>query len=78
LITRTDRIAALADEDWGLWRNLTMNVEKVAALAGSYPQLNAAERTQADDAVMDLKSRIDSAPRSFAWRLRARVGDRRQ
>jgi hypothetical protein len=73
-----DRIAALAGEDWGFWRTLTMNLEKVAALARSYPQLNAAERTQVDDAVMDLKSRIDSAPRSFAWRLRARVGDRRQ
>jgi hypothetical protein len=31
-----------------------------------------------EGAVSDLKARIDSAPRSFAWRLRARVGDRRQ
>jgi hypothetical protein len=74
----TDRIAALAGEDWGLWRTLTMNLEKVAALAGSYPELNAAQGTRVEGAVSDLKSRIDSAPRSFAWRMRARVGDRRQ
>ncbi|MGH2512256.1 MAG: hypothetical protein ACRDGQ_06180 [Candidatus Limnocylindrales bacterium] len=74
----TDRIASLAGEDWGLWRTLTMNLEKVAALAATYPQLDPAQRATVTAAVTELKSRIDAAPRSFAWRMRARVGDRRQ
>ena len=73
-----DRIAALTATDWGLWRTLTQNLEKVAALAAGYPQLDAAQRTTAIGAATDLKRRIDSEPKSMAWRMRDRVGDRRQ
>jgi hypothetical protein len=55
-----------------------MNLEKVAALAGSYPQLNGDQRARAATAVAGLKQAIDAVPKSFAWRMRDRVGDRRQ
>jgi hypothetical protein len=73
-----DRIAALAAADWGLWRTMTQNLEKVAALAGAYPQLDTRQRTAVVEATTSLKSRIDSEPKPMAWRMRARVGDRRQ
>lgn len=73
-----DRIAALAAADWGLWRTLTMNLEKVAALAGGYPQLEPGQRTAVTAATSELKRRIDDVPKPMAWRVRDRVGDRRQ
>jgi hypothetical protein len=72
------RVAALCAEEWGLWRTLTMNLEKVAALAASYPQLADDQRARVTAAAAELKRGIDAAPKPFAWRMRDRVGDRRQ
>lgn len=73
-----DRIARLAAEDWGLWRTLTQNLEKVAALATSYPQLDDGQRRTVVGATAAVKARIDDVPKPVGWRMRARVGDRRQ
>jgi len=73
-----DRIAALAAADWGLWRTLTQNIEKVVAMAARYPQLGEAQRLRTTAAATGLKARIDAAPKSMAWRMRDRIGDRRQ
>ncbi len=73
-----DRIAALAAAEWGLWRTLTQNLEKVASLAATYPQLEEDQRATVAVATAALKARIDSEPKPVAWRMRARVGDRRQ
>jgi len=72
------RIAALCADDWGLWRTLTMNLKKTAALAASYAQLSDDRRARAADQVARLKQAIDAVPKSFGWRMRDRVGDRRQ
>ena len=72
------RIATLCAAEWGLWRTLTMNLEKVRALAESYPQLDDIQRARAIAATIDLKRRIDEVPKPLAWRMRDRVGDRRQ
>ena len=72
------RIAALCADEWGLWRTLTMNLEKVAALAATYPQLSDPQRATVAHAVAELKAAIDAAPKPFSWRMRDRVGDRRQ
>lgn len=72
------RIAALCTEDWGLWRTITMNLEKVRALAESYPQLDEGQRARVIEATASLKRTIDASPKPLAWRLRDRVGDRRQ
>lgn len=73
-----DRIAALSASDWGLWRTLTQNLEKVVTLAAGYPQLDAAQRASATGAATGLKARIDAEPKPMAWRMRDRIGDRRQ
>lgn len=70
------RVAELCSTDWGLWRTTTMNLDKVRKLAPGYEQLTADQkekiRTQVDSA---MKS-IEAAPKSMAWQLRSRVGDR--
>ena len=72
------RISALCAEEWGLWRTLTMNLAKVAALAATYPQLKDEQRTRVAASVAELKGAIDAVPKPFAWRMRDRIGDRRQ
>lgn len=73
-----DRIARLCAAEWGLWRTLTMNLQKVDGLVRAYPQLGESERQRAATAVRQVKAAIDAVPKSVAWRMRDRIGDRRQ
>jgi hypothetical protein len=70
------RIAELCSNDWGLWRTTTMNLEKVRLLAQDYPQLDAEQKAKIEMQVKAALARIEQEPKSLAWRLRARVGDR--
>lgn len=70
------RVASLCGADWGLWRTLTMNLGKVKALAQGYPQLQPDEKARVAEQVDAALARIEAEPKTLAWRLRARVGDR--
>jgi hypothetical protein len=71
-----ERIAGLCSTDWGLWRTTTMNLDKVRQLAQGYEQLAGEQKELIDSQVKAALRRIDQEPKSLAWRLRARVGDR--
>ena len=75
-IINIKRIAEILGEDWGFWRTVTMNLEKVRVLANGYPQLTAEQKAQVESRVKEALARIEKQPKSLAWRLRARVGDR--
>jgi hypothetical protein len=69
------RIASLAAADWGLWRTLTANLAEVRARVGEY-ELPAGDEVRAR---LDLLlGRIEREPKSRAWRLRARIGERKR
>lgn len=70
------RVAAICAADWGFWRTVTMNLEKVRALAHRYPQLTDEQKAKVEQQVEDCTARIEQEPKSMAWKLRARVGDR--
>lgn len=70
------RIAELCSTDWGLWRTTTMNLDKVRQLAHGYEQLKDEHKTHVEAQVAAALERIEEEPKSLAWRLRARVGDR--
>ncbi len=69
-------IASLCSNDWGLWRTITMNLDKVCLLAQGYTQLTPEQKEKIDSQVKTALDRIEQEPKSLAWRLRARVGDR--
>ncbi len=70
------RIAALCSADWGLWRTTTMNLDKVRQMAQTYQQLTEEQKKIIELQIKTALGRIDQEPKSLAWRLRARVGDR--
>ena len=69
-------VAGLCSSDWGLWRTTIMNLDKVRQLAQGYPQLIVEQKEKIDSQVKAALKRIEQEPKSLAWRLRARVGDR--
>ena len=72
------RVAQVCAKDWGWWRTLTMNLEKVRQMAGSYEALSDAEKRRVAEQVDAALERIEAEPKSLAWKLRARVGDRKK
>jgi hypothetical protein len=70
------RIAELCSTDWGLWRTTTMNLDKVRKLAHGYGQLTDENKAHIEAQVASALKRMEQEPKSLAWRLRARVGDR--
>lgn len=68
-------VAGLCGNDWGLWRTVTMNLDKVAQLAAA-SDLSPAERARIDEQVGEARQRLHDEPKTLRWKLRARVGDR--
>ena len=78
------RIIEITSNDWGWWRTVTGNLDKLE-------QFIATELTDADldvgaepvrfdvgEQVRALRRAIDEAPKSSRWKLRARIGERKQ
>ena len=68
------RIAQLCSEDWGLWRTITRNLEACRQQAGAYGEDLADVATR----FSELEDRIEAEPKSRAWRLRAKIGERKR
>jgi hypothetical protein len=65
-------LARLTSEDWGLHRTLQLNSGRVREAVREL-DVDSARVSQRLD---ELWARIDAQPKSFRWKLRARVGDR--
>jgi hypothetical protein len=65
-------LAHLTSEDWGLYRTLQLNIERVRGAATAL-DVDADRINQRLD---ELWERIERQPKSLKWKLRARIGDR--
>jgi hypothetical protein len=71
------RIAELCASDWGLWRTITQNVEKVIEHAGNYDVADG-DRERMVARLRAVLERIEAEPKSRGWRLRAKIGERKR
>ena len=67
-----DYVAQLAAEDWGLYRTLQLNIEKLRH-AVSELDVDAAKVSSRLD---ELWSAVEARAKPLKWRMRAQVGDR--
>jgi hypothetical protein len=72
-----ERIAELCASDWGLWRTITANLARCREHLSDYelPHPDLERIGLRIDAVLD---RIEQAPKSRSWRLRAKLGERKR
>jgi hypothetical protein len=69
-------IAKLCGDDWGWYKTLTMNIEKMIELADDY--LEEKEREIVVERLSRLRSVIEDAPKSTKWKMRARIGEKKR
>jgi hypothetical protein len=65
-------VAALCGQDWGLYRTASDNLAKLLDLDPPEPVNRATLHAR----VQTLQERIEGAPKSTRWRLRAKIGTR--
>jgi hypothetical protein len=71
------RVAELCRSDWGLWRTLTGNLTASRDHLARY-ELPDEEKDRLRAAMDALLDRIEREPKSRAWKLRARIGERKR
>ena len=69
------RVAQLCAADWGLWRTITQNLIACRGLADTY---DVPDRARMDERLDALIDRIESEPKSRAWKMRSKIGDRKR
>jgi len=73
----TDRFGKVLAADWGWWRTVTGNLDKLPSLLAEDPGLASPTPHNYDPLAQarQLREIADAAPKGMKWKLRARVGD---
>ena len=73
----SDRFLSVLGSDWGWWRTVTGNLDKLPGLLAERPHL-AQPGMPFDPArqALQLRRLADTTPKSMKWKMRASIGDR--
>jgi hypothetical protein len=71
-------VTGLTSKDWGLWRTVTGNLKLVDEMLDKYPSLTAEDRSVVREHLATLQERIESHPKTLAWKGRAVIGEKRR
>ena len=85
----TSYVAKLLAQDWGFWYTVTTNLQNIKRFVselnklGSEVQIDPAlisekERCDINEKIDALLKRIESEPKPFGWKMRAKVGTKKQ
>jgi hypothetical protein len=68
-------IAALCAREWGLHHTVSRTLDTLGIDPPSY-QLSDSQRAIVDERIGKLRAALEAEPKSVAWRLRSKVGER--
>lgn len=60
--------------DWGWYYTATTNLTKLKSKLPEYPQLSEEDRAVVSQRIDRLLAHVESKPKSFKWKMRAKVG----
>lgn len=70
-----DRILQVSSQDWGFYTSVRKNMDRIPGFIEAF-DLSAEQRDLVLGRLGELAERMDRAPKSTAWKLRAKVGER--
>jgi hypothetical protein len=62
-------------KDWGWWRTVSTNLDRLTEVVPSL-SLSEEDAELARERAQEVRERVDAAPKTSRWKMRARVGDR--
>ena len=70
-------LSDLCKDDWGIYKTFTMTLDKVSEYA-SQANIDESERTAVLAKLKRIREVIEQAPKSFKWKMRAKIGEKQQ
>lgn len=67
-------LTKLLSNEWGFYYTVTTNLKKVEDRLDVYPELAEEDRADVSKKIQQLLTMLHDAPKTLAWKLRARVG----
>jgi len=74
----SQRIAQLCSRDWGLWKTVTTNLDRIKQLTMDMEKLTQEDKADVMGKVDKLLTRVNDETKSAGWKMRARVGEKRK
>jgi hypothetical protein len=71
-------VSKIMARDWGFYYTSTMNLNKIKSLLGEYDALTSGDRDVISARIDELLIMIEKEPKSLGWKLRAKVGTKKQ
>jgi hypothetical protein len=73
----SDRMAKLVGGDWGWWRTVTNNLDKLPLLAADRPELVPSSGARDPlQAAAQLRQLAEATPKTLQWKMRSKVGEK--
>ena len=69
-------ITDMMRQDWGFYYTFTTNLRRVPDYFGEFPSIENRQRAVVQDRVKALIEAIESAPKTFGWKMRSKIGTR--
>jgi hypothetical protein len=69
-------ITDMMRQDWGFYYTFTTNLKRVPDYFGEFPSIEDRQRAVVQDRVAALIDAIESAPKTFGWKMRSKIGTR--
>ncbi|MHA1238756.1 MAG: hypothetical protein ACTSSJ_05925 [Candidatus Odinarchaeia archaeon] len=69
-------IAKLCAKNWGLYKDVTINIDKVASLINQC-KLSEEEMQETLKKLKMIKDAIENEPKTLKWKLRAKIGEKK-
>jgi hypothetical protein len=69
-------IAGLCSEDWGLWKTVTMSLDRIEEYVANNDL--SLDESEIDGRIDALRGAIEDDPKSVRWKLRSLIGERKQ
>jgi hypothetical protein len=68
-------IAKLTSDDWGLYKTVTLNLGRIEEALGAYLP-SSDDQSVVKSRINSLRKKIEEEPKSFRWKMRARIGEK--
>jgi hypothetical protein len=68
-------LAGLCGDDWGIYKTFTINIGHILNALPKYA-LESESMATVKKRLEDIQNRIEAAPKSVRWKIRARVGEK--
>jgi hypothetical protein len=74
----SSRICEVLSNDWGFYYTVTANLDKISQYANGLNDLEEPDKVDVLSKITQIKTAIESSPKSLGWRMRARVGPKKK